>query len=222
MLRARNTVIASSAELRALLGIEAGRLSAGEARPAPPQEGSLEDWLQRAHGFSPDLAVAEAGLRAAEARVASRVREKRPTTSLEAGADWNDPTQPGTDAILGLAFIFPTRANAALAAANAERDRAAALVDLARRRLDADLESAWSAATAARLRYETIDRIAQPAASEAAELTRIGYQEGKLDLFRLLDAERALAEAERDRADAYLDWGVAYAELSRLVPEVNP
>jgi outer membrane protein TolC len=67
-----------------------------------------------------------------------------------------------------------------------------------------------------------LDEIALPAASEAAELTRIAYQEGRLDLFRLLDAERALADAERDHADAYREWGVAFADLLRLAPEDNP
>jgi outer membrane protein TolC len=216
---AEQAVIAASAELRALLGFDEGRLTAGDARPTPPPEGSQEAWRARARASSPELAVAEAELRAAEARVALRARERRPTTSLEAGADWNDPTQPGTDALLGLGITFPTGARAALDAAGAGRDAARARLDLARRRVEADLESAWSAVAAARQRFEVIDTIARPAAAEAAELTRIAYGEGQLDLFRLLDAERALAEAERDRADAYLDWGVAFADLERLAPQ---
>jgi outer membrane protein TolC len=219
---AEHAVIAASAELRALLGFDEGRLSAGQVHPTPPPEGLEETWRQRAHASSPDLAVAEAELRSAEARVTSRARERRPTTSLEAGADWNDPTQPGTDALLGLGITFPTRGRAALDAARADRDRAAALLDRARRRVETDLESAWSAAGAARQRFEAVDGIARPAAAEAAELTRIAYGEGKLDLFRLLDAERALAETERDHADAYLEWGVAFADLERLAPQGQP
>jgi len=216
---AEQAVIAASAELRALLGFDEGRLTAGDARPTPPPEGLQETWRERARASSPELAVAEAELRSAEARVALRARERRPTTSLEAGADWNDPTQPGTDALLGLGITFPTRGRAALDAASADRDAAQARLDLARRRVEADLESAWSAVAAARQRFEVIDTTARPAAAEAAELTRIAYGEGQLDLFRLLDAERALAEAERDRADAYLDWGVAFADLLRLAPQ---
>jgi outer membrane protein TolC len=108
-----------------------------------------------------------------------------------------------------------------LDAARAERDRAAILLELARRRLDSDVESAWSATAAARVRYETIDQSARPAAAEAAELTRLGYREGTLDLFRLLDAERSLSETERDHADAYREWGLAFADLERLAPEEN-
>jgi outer membrane protein TolC len=212
-------VIAAAAELRALLGWDEGRLSTGEERPPPPPEGLQEAWRDRARLTSPELAVADAELRSAEARVALRSRERRPTTSLEAGADWNDPTQPGTDALLGLGITFPTKGRAVLEAARADRDAAQARLDLARRRVEADLESAWSAVAAARRRFEVIDQTARPAAAEAAALTRLAYGEGELDLFRLLDAERALAEAERDRADAYLDWGVAYADLEYLAPQ---
>ena len=219
---AEKTVIAASATLRALLGYTETRLSAGALRPTPPPAGSVEDWRQRARAVSPDLAVATAKLHAAEARVSQRRRENRPLASLQAGADWNDPTQPGTDALLGLGFTFPTRGRAAVEQAEADRDRAEASLELASRRNGAELETAWSSTESARQRFEAVDGVARPAAAEAAELTRIAYTEGKLDLFRLLDAERALAEAEKDRADAYREWGVAYADLLRLVPEGNP
>lgn len=219
---AEKAVVAASADLRALLGTDVGRLSAGDARPTPPPEGPLETWRERARAVSPDVAVAEAELHAAEARVTQRARERRPTTSLEAGADWNDPTQPGTDAMLGLGLTFPTRGRAAWDAARAERDRAVARLDLARRRLEADVETTWATAVAARARFEALDQIARPAAVEAVELTELGYREGKLDLFRILIAQRALADTERDRADAYREWGTAYADLERLTPGSQP
>jgi cobalt-zinc-cadmium efflux system outer membrane protein len=219
---AEQAVIAASAELRALLGVDDVRLTTGNARPTPPSEGPEPGWRERARAASPDLVVARAELRAADARVERRARDKRPQPSLEVGADWNDPTQPGTDALLGLEITFPTRGDAALSTAHAERDAAFARVELARRRVDADLATAYAAAAAARVRFEIVDESARPAAAEAADLTRVAYDEGRLDLFRLLDAERALAEAERDRADAYLAWGVAYADLERLAPQGAP
>jgi outer membrane protein TolC len=220
--KAEQEMIAASAELRALLGVEDPRLTAGTAQPTPPPEGDLGTWRERALSGSPELGAAEASLRAAEARVTQRSREKLPATALEAGADWNDPTQPGTDAMIGLGFTIPTRGRAALEAARADRDRAAAQLDLARRRVFADVESAWSGARAARLRFEALDGIARPAAAEAAEMTRFGAKEGRLDLFRLLDAERALIEAESNRSEAYRDWGIAYADLERLAPGAAP
>jgi outer membrane protein TolC len=219
---ADQAVVAASAELRALLGSDMGRLSAGEARPKPPAEGEFSSWRQRALASSPDVAIAQAELRSADARVARRARERLPTTSLEAGADWNDPTQPGTDALLGLGITFPMRGRAARDAAQADRDRAAALLELARRRVDADVETAWSAVAAARARFQAMEDAVRPAAAESAELTRIAYREGKLDLFRLLDAERVLADAERDHAEAYREWGAAFADLERLAPEGAP
>jgi len=220
--KAEQEMIAASAELRALLAIEEPRLTTGTAQPTPPAEGTLESWLARASSGSPELAAADAALRAAEARITQRERERYPATSLEAGADWNDPTQPGTDAMVGVGITIPTRARASLDLARAERDRASAQLELARRRLAADVESAWSATRGARLRFEALDGIALPAAVEAAEMTRFAAREGRMDLFRLLDSERALNETERDRSEAYRDWGVAYAELERLAPEAAP
>ena len=68
---------------------------------------------------------------------------------------------------------------------------------------------------AARLRFEVIDNDLLPAARQTADLTRLAYQEGKVDVFRLLDAERLLSEAAVDRADAYEAWGAAHADLLR-------
>lgn len=219
---AEQGVIAASADLRALMGYADERLSAGGDRPTPATGASREELRRRARASSPGVAVAEAELRAAEAQLSLRTREKLPVTSVEAGADWNDPTQPGTDALLGLSITFPTRGRAAVDAATAERDRASAEVELARRRVESDLDAARASADAARLKFEAVDGLALPAAKEAAELTRIAYAEGTLDVFRLLDAERALAEIERDRADAYEDWGVAFAQLEWLAPENRP
>ena len=53
----------------------------------PPPEGALEPWQEHARAFSPDVAVAEGELRAAEARVTQRKRERRPLTSFEGGAE---------------------------------------------------------------------------------------------------------------------------------------
>jgi len=84
---AEQAVIAASAELRALLGFDDVRLTAGETRPTPQPEGPEASWLARSRVGSPDLVLAEAELRAADARVSRSAREKRPSTSLEAGAD---------------------------------------------------------------------------------------------------------------------------------------
>jgi len=67
-----------------------------------------------------------------------------------------------------------------------------------------------------------VDTDAVPAAREAMELTRLAYKEGRADLFRVLDAERALDEALTVRADALEAWGQAFAELKTLEGEETP
>ena len=83
-------------------------------------------------------------------------------------------------------------------------------------------QTAWGATRAARLRFEAIDHDVLPAALQSADLTRLAYREGKVDIFRLLDAERLLTEAEVARADAYEAWGTAHADLLRATARDGP
>jgi outer membrane protein TolC len=50
----------------------------------------------------------------------------------------------------------------------------------------------------------------------------VAYREGRSDIFRILDAERALAEARAGLAEAYLAWGVAQADLLNAMGEDLP
>src|SRR5260221_731473 len=121
------------------------------------------------------------------------------------------PARAPAKARAGAALSFRFRGPAAGAAALGGRDQRAALLDRGRRDAALAARTAWGRARAARLRFEAIDTELLPAARQTADLTRLAYQEGKLDLFRLLDAERLLSEAPVDRAGAYQAWGVAQA-----------
>ncbi len=219
---ADNELAAASAELALLLGVDGERLTAGDERPSPSAVPPLAVFADRARSWSPEVAAAQSELAAAESRIVQRQRERLPATALQAGADWNDPTQPGTDVTVGLGITFPTRAAPALESARADKERAAARLDQVTRRTQADVAIAWSSAETALARFEAADGTARPAALETAELTRLGYTDGRIDLFHLLDAERVLGDAERSRAEAYRDWGAAYASLERLAPKEHP
>ena len=150
-------------------------------------------------------------------RLASALRF--PGLTVEAGADRNDPTQPGTDRTIGVNLTVPLGAGPALAIARGERDRAVALRDQSKREIADAVELAWRTAEAARTRYEAISKDALPAARQAADLAQVAYREGRSDIFRVLDAERALAEARTALADAYLAWGAAHADLLTAIGE---
>lgn len=206
--------------LRRLLGIEdATRIKVERPTPLFDVGTSLDMALSGALTRSPAAKAAEAQLKAAEAslRLASALRF--PGISVELGADRNDPTQPGTDRSIGVNLTVPLGSGPALAIARAERDRAIALREQVKREAKDAVEGAWRTAWAERIRYEALRDEALPAAMQAADLAQIAYHEGRFDIFRLLDAERALAETRSGLAEAYLAWGVAYAELLSAMGE---
>ena len=199
-----------------------GAVATGGARPLPDQEGAIEESVARAREASPEvrLQVAAADAAASRLRLARRLRV--PNLGLNLGAEFNDPTQEGTNRFVGVSVGIPIAGAAAARVALGERDRENARVESARREAVLAAQSAWGRSRASRLRFEVIDNDLLPAARQTADLTRLAYQEGKVDVFRLLDAERLLSEAAVDRADAYEAWGAAHADLLRATGHDEP
>ena len=199
-----------------LMGLGPGAaVATGGARPLPEPEGALEESVARAREVSPDVRLQLAAADAAASRLRLARRLRVPILGLNLGAELNDPTQEGTNRFVGVSVAIPIAAPAAARVALGERDRENALVERARREAVLAAQNAWGRSRAARLRFEVIDNDLLPAARQTADLTRLAYQEGKVDVFRLLDAERLLSEAAVDRADAYEAWGAAHADLLR-------
>jgi outer membrane protein TolC len=208
--------------LRRLLGIESGRIVVERPLPAFSVEGDLETATATALTHSPSAKAAEAKVRGAEASVRLASALRFPAISMELGADVDDPTQPGTDKSIGVSLTLPIGGGPGLGIAKGERDRALALRDQTQREIKDAVEQAWRTARAARTRYETLGKEAVPAATQAAELAQVAYREGRADIFRVLDAERALAEARSGLAEAYLAWGLARADLLSVMGEDVP
>jgi outer membrane protein, heavy metal efflux system len=209
--------------LATLMGLDPGSaLTTGGAHPLPTPEDPLEESVTRALEASWDVRLQAAVADAATSRWKLARRLRIPSLGLNLGADWNDPTQMGTNSFVGVSVAIPVAGSASTAAALGERDRQVALLERERRAAALAAESAWGRSRAARLRFEAIDKDLLPAARQAADLTRLAYQEGKVDVFRLLDAERLLSEAAVARADAYEAWGVAHADLLRATGRDEP
>ncbi len=206
--------------LRRLLGIEVSQRIRVE-RPLPAFEGAPDLEAASAAAFvrSPAAKAAEARVLSAEAAVRLAAALRFPGIVVQAGVDTNDPTQPGSDRSIGVSLSVPIGAGPALEIARGERDRALALRDQARREIADAVEQAWRTADAARARYEALEKEALPAAQQSADLAQVAYREGRSDIFRVLDAERALAEARAGLAEAYLAWGVAHADLLNAMGE---
>ncbi|MGH7470909.1 MAG: TolC family protein [Longimicrobiales bacterium] len=72
-------------------------------------------------------------------------------------------------------------------------------------RLGGDVSAAETRFAAARQQFEAIDQRLLSAAREERESALIGYAAGELSLLELLDFERALARAEIQRLESYLE-----------------
>ena len=208
---------AASAALAFLIGFPPQtEIRASGERPAPAPLPELPALLAKASS-SAELRAADARGRAAAGRVQRAKREGLPALTLEGGADIDDPTQEGTDKHLSLGLTIPVGSRAAVLVSSAEAERAAA--DRARlvRSVEVEVVTTWNRAEASRQRLEVLDGSTIPAAREAAELSRIAYQEGRLDLLRLLESERTLADIRANRIETWVLWGSQRASLERLV-----
>jgi cobalt-zinc-cadmium efflux system outer membrane protein len=215
--------LSSGAALATLMGLPpGGTVTTAGPLPSPEPEATLDESVARAREASPAvrLQAAEAEAAVAQWRLARRLRA--PGLGLNVGAEWSDPTQPGTNKFAGISVSIPIAGPASAAVALGERDQQTALLEEARREAAVAAETAWGATRAARLRFEAIDTTVLKAARETDDLTRLAYQEGKVDVFRLLDAERLLSEVEAARVDAYLAWGTAHAALLRATAREGP
>ena len=208
---------AAAAGLAYLVGEAPGTdLAAAGERPAPEPLPDLASLESRASGAA-DLRAAEARGRAADARIERARREGLPALTLEGGVDVDDPTLPGTDKHVSLGLTVPVGARAAVAVTSAERERAAAERARLVRSIEAEIVATWNRTEAARQRLAALDGATLPSAREAAELAGIAYREGRLDLLRLLESERALLDAGVSRVETWVLWGTERASLERLV-----
>ncbi|PYT15378.1 MAG: hypothetical protein DMF51_06800 [Acidobacteria bacterium] len=101
-----------------------GAVATGGARPLPDQEGAIEESVARAREASPEvrLQVAAADAAASRLRLARRLRV--PNLGLNLGAEFNDPTQEGTNRFVGVSVGIPIAGAAAALVALGARRRA--------------------------------------------------------------------------------------------------
>jgi cobalt-zinc-cadmium efflux system outer membrane protein len=191
--------------------------SAGSLIPADPLDAGL-DAIPPGHAapeFTPAVRSAVADSITAAARLTVASRSRIPLPSLQAGAEWGDPSQPGTLSTIGFAIPLPlwNQNGGAMVEARARVARTAALVGEAR--LDA-LHRIGSARihldeTAYRARMAR-DSLVPSAARIRSRAVR-GYAAGETGIEATLDALRSerqvMLEAVQDQLafqQALADW----------------
>ncbi|HEY3357635.1 MAG TPA: TolC family protein [Polyangia bacterium] len=237
---ARLDVVRTRAD-RARAGAEAQAaataVAAAAARLAPWIGAELHDALAAAgapgyHPELPALAGLTAGLpahpvlrrdrrqiQAAELHLRSEERLRWPLVNAQLTINQGDPTLPGTDFIFGLSFDLPVLnlRGGAIARARAQRALVETTARVEELRLRAAVVDAYERTTGARARLQALRDEVLPAMEEARAMTEEGYREGRVELLRVLEAQRALLDSRLAEAEALATWTRAVADLERAL-----
>jgi cobalt-zinc-cadmium efflux system outer membrane protein len=187
--------------------IEASVLDRADGLSAP---------VSNALGVSPAVAVAEAERQAAAFRVDVERARAIPDVTLSIGARRYDH-EDDTGLVVGASVPLPLfdRNRGSVSAASAQLTAANARLASARLEEETGRRIAASQLTAGDARLKAAIQ-AEQAAGEAYNLARIGYEGGKSPLIELLNARRAVTEAQSRLLDARLARIRAEAALARL------
>jgi cobalt-zinc-cadmium efflux system outer membrane protein len=189
--------------------------------PLPALSGTLADGLTPTPAGEPDSTVLTPRIRVAlhdsaafSFRARSAARAGIPLPTVQAGADWDDPTVSHTPlAVLGFTLPLPLWQHGGGAAAAAQAEAARSSAALAQVRA---AESQRLAETSTRLHYaEQRALVARdsllPLARRVRERAALAYQAGESGVTELLDALRAERDVSAEAVDDLLTWQEARA-----------
>ena len=173
--------------------------------------------LQKGVVDHPILRLDRARIAAGAAHVRAEQRARWPVVAADVTVNWRDPTLPATDVIGGISLEAPVLSlrGGAIARARAEQRLAQTTAELEQRRLAAALVDALGRATGAGARSRTLVNSVLPALEEVWRMNEEGYRDGRVDLLRLLDAQRARLETRIAVVDAEAAWERALADVER-------
>ncbi|MFZ5475902.1 MAG: TolC family protein [Myxococcota bacterium] len=171
----------------------------------------------------PELAEAEAMRRMAEAELRMARADRLPMVEWMAGWDAM-AAHPEERLMVGVGVEVPLsqRSRAArVRAAEAEVSRAASMEEVARDEVARDVAEAERRLAGARAVLDVVERELLPAARDRVEAARAAFAAGMDDVRPLLDAERAVLDAEirHEEALAALELRAAMLRLARGEPE---
>lgn len=188
----------------------------------------LDALIATARQARPDLAAAEAQVKAARAAIDAARASGMPTLSATAGSSYSDTSVAGTGAIrgnsIGLALSVPlfTGFNAAYRARGAEAqfDAKAAQRDQLDKQVSLDV---WRNYHALVTNTEAVRASANLVASaEASEQVAAGrYRAGVGGILDLLNAQSALAAARQQHIQALYNWRIAKVALAQAMGQLD-
>jgi cobalt-zinc-cadmium efflux system outer membrane protein len=210
-------VPAAAARLATAIGAGDDVALAAEGAPGLGHGDTGIPALEQALAAHPALARDRAQIEAAAAHVRAEQRLRWPVVNAELAVNFRDPTLPGTDVIGGLSLEAPVLnlRRGAIARAQAEQALAETTAELERRRLHAELVDAARRAEGAGARARSLAADVLPALEAVRRMTEEGYRDGRVDLLRLLDAQRARLESRVAEVEAEAAWERALADIER-------
>jgi len=173
--------------------------------------------LDERRASHPVLLRDQSAAAAADAHVRNQERQRWPLLVPQVALNQFDPTLSGPDLIVGVAIEVPLlyQRGGEIGRARAEQAIARKQLEWDSLRLGSDLVDASRRAEGADAKLRALKEQVLPAVQEAASLTEEGYSDGRMDLVRVLEAQRALLDARTSEVGAVAARARAIADMER-------
>lgn len=230
LIQAEGNAKTSVGILANVMGIDANAaLVIAEPADAAPLEAfqrNIDELIAAAKQSRPDLAAAEAQVKAAQANVGAVSATGMPSVALTANRNYNDNglTNALRSDAIGITVSIPLfsgfNATYKQRAAEAQLDAKAAQLDQLSKQVSLDV---WRAYYALQSGIEAVrastDLVVSAEASEKMAAGR--YQAGYGGILDLLNAQSALASARQQHIQALFNWRIAKAALAQSMGQLD-
>ena len=229
-IRAEGDANNAQGELANVMGLDADV----QVRIAPPHDQTPDEnftqdvthLIDEARNHRPDLAAAEAQLKAAQANVTAAQAAGRPSISMSADLNYNDTSasDPFRSSAVGLNLSVPlfTGYNTTYRVRAAQEQVAvrAAQRDNIRQKIALDVWKAYqSLLTETQSLRSSVDLVDSAAQSARVALGR--YKAGAGNILDVLTAQSALASARQQNVQALYGWYIAKATLAQSMGQLD-
>lgn len=189
------------------------------ALPAPPSDAEMASWRTQ----SPALMPARLELARRKALSQLELANRAPDLTVSVGSKrMADPSRSQT--VVGLSLPLPLfdRNQGNVLAAQRQADKADAELASAAIRLESELAQAVLDLRSARQALATLRGEILPAAQQASEAVRKGFEFGKHNFLDVLDAQRTLLQARAQYLSTLSDGHRAAAAIERILGHTAP
>lgn len=199
----------------------------GEAMPETGFEKNVAAMIETAKRQRPDLAAAEAEVRAAEANIDATRASGWPSISLSAGHSYSKSSalaDPARSNSIGVTVSIPIfsgfNTTYKVRAAEAQRDARLAQRDQMAKQVSLDV---WRAYYALQTSTESVRAsMALIASAEQSEKVASGrYKAGVGGILELLNAQSALASARQQHIQSQYNWRISRATLAQAMGQLD-